>query len=670
MTTSPSSSSSSVPSTGSTITTSVPVLIAGGGPVGLFEAYLLTKLGIRVRIIEREKSASPLSKALGMQPRSLEIFEMAGIADKFLELGEPLSDFNLYHGSKHTATFATFSATRGDSRYNAGLVLEQAKTSRILIEELEKMGVKVDHGWELLDTKVVEEYEDDNVSGSGTKTKKTYVETKIRRALSGDNITPGEEKFLGDVSLIEEQPDKKYEIQVVRSEYLVAADGGRSTVRNKLNIAFPGRTLDFKTMMWDGTYEADLKFTGITNMYGVNRKGLMAFRFPSGDYRIAVDAGTIDPNEDLSKTKEELTVEKFEKLVSECIAPASFKVKTTSWLTVYKINERRAEHFVYKNRIFLAGDAAHVHSPAGGQGLNTGLQDAHNLAWKLAFVLNGVAPESLLETYEEREDMADRAIALSSSLLSRNRTSGLFSHVMKLVFLRAAPLFAYLARVFSFAPDVGMMNVRYHESLLNKPHKTQPVPSADYQVGVRARDGPLHLIRPLNDLESETTQFRLHELMKGIGRFHILVFTSDMLATRESGTAIKDVYTTSAKELDYNIDNYTTQWRSKWSYASNMQDGYQHDKDLFKVHVISGSATLEGEDKAYIDALIERDTGNGKAYLDDTKALHQKYGYAWNGGAGGIVVVRPDSHVGYRVNGAGEQAWKDVGEYFTFNLTA
>ncbi|KAG0021281.1 hypothetical protein BGZ80_002702, partial [Entomortierella chlamydospora] len=357
----PSSSSSlSASSTCSTITTSsVPVLIAGAGPVGLFEAFLLTKLGIQVRIIEREMAISPLSKALGMQPRSLEIFGMVGIINKFLERGESLSSLNLYHGSKRTATFNPSVMTHSDSHYNSGLILEQAKTSEILVEELEKVGVKVDYGWELLDTKVVEEYEDDKTSGSGEKTKKTYVETTIRRALSGDNTAPDEKRYLGNTDLLEEQDDKEYEIHVVRSEYLVATDGGRSTVRHKLNIGFPGRTLDIKAMMWDGTYESDLKITGLTNIYGVNRKGVVAFPLPNGNYRIVVEAGKLDPNEDLSKTMESLTVEKFEELVSECIAPATFKVKTTSWLTVFKINERRAEHFVYKNRIFLAGDSAH-----------------------------------------------------------------------------------------------------------------------------------------------------------------------------------------------------------------------------------------------------------------------------------------------------------------------
>ncbi|KAF9202510.1 hypothetical protein BGZ49_007337 [Haplosporangium sp. Z 27] len=649
---SPSSSSSSSSSTRSITTSYVPVLIAGGGPVGLFEAFLLAKLGINVRIIERETSVSPLSKALGMQPRSMEIFDMSGISNRFTELGQPLTEINFYHGPKLAVTIPTFSMATQESHFNRGIALEQSKTSEILIDELGKLGVKVDHGWELLDTKVVEEYEDDKEAGSGMKTKKTYVETTIRRALSNDNTVPEQSKAIGEVSLLDEQSDKEYEIQVVRSDYLVAADGARSTVRHKLNIGFPGRTLDLKMMMWDGKYEGDIEFKGFTNVYGVNKKGLLAFPLPSGDIRIAIEGGKLEPNEDISKTLASLTVKEFEERVSEYIAPLKFKIKTTSWLTMFKINERRAEHFVYKNRIFLAGDAAHVHSPAGGQGLNTGLQDAHNLAWKLAFVLNGVAPESLLETYEEREDMADRAITLSSKLFQRNTSTGFLAHVTKLIFLTFAPWLIYLTKVFSFAPDISM---------------TQPIPSVEYRVGVRAREGPLRSIRSSSDLKSESNQLRLYDLFKGIGRFHILVFTSDMLA-KQNDSRIKNVRTTNAKELGDNIDSYTHQWRSKWTYTANMQDGHKDNNALFKVHVISGALAFSGEDKAHLDALVERDVGNGAVFLDDSKIVHERYGFAWKGEAGGIVVVRPDSHIGYRVNGAGEEAWRDVEKYFTSNL--
>ncbi|KAF8927280.1 FAD binding domain-containing protein [Dissophora ornata] len=654
-----SSTKSSSSSSRSSIST-VPVLIAGGGPVGLFEAYLLTKLGIPVRVIEREMSISPLSKALGIQARSLEIFQMAGIVDKFLERGRPLTDFNIYIGTKKVAILPVLGGQ--NTHYSFGLFLEQAKTSEILVEELEKMGVKVDHGWELLDTKVVEG--DAQEGAEPQKTNKTYVETTIRRALSGDNTAADEKKVIGDVNPFAEQDDKEYEYQVVRSEYLVAADGGRSTVRHKLNIEFPGRTLDHKTMMWDGTCECDVEFQGVTFIHGVNNKTMMAFPLANGNIRVSVEAGDMEPGEDLSKTLEGLSVEKFEELASAIVAPNKFKVKETGWLTIFKINERRAEHFVHQNRIFLAGDAAHVHSPAGGQGMNTGLQDAHNLAWKLAFVINGVAPESLLETYEEREPMADRAIALSSKLLQNNRRTGYVFQMLRRVFYAVAPLVIAVGRTFSYAPEVSMLNVRYQENALNKAHATQPVPYTEFQVGARAQDGLLRPLKSTTDMPEETAQLRVHELTAGIGRFQVLVFTSDMLASvRGTAVAIQGINTTNAKELEYNIESYMSRWRTKWSYGSNMQDGH-HDKDLFKIHIIAGSVTASENSKS-LDALASKSVGDGRVYMDNTKEVHQRYGLGWSSGAGGIVVIRPDSHIGFRVNGAGEQAWEDVHEYFS-----
>ena len=186
----------------------------------------------------------------------------------------------------------------------------------------------------------------------------------------------------------------------------------------------------------------------------------------SGLTRVSVEAGPLAPNEDISQTLKELTVERFEALAQEAAHPSTFKVLSTAWLTCFKINERRADQFVYKNRIFLAGDAAHIHSPAGGQGLNTGLQDAHNLAWKLAFVLNGLIKKDdekerkegeFLETYREREAMADRAINVSSKLLQRNRDSRLIARLVMRGLFTFGPWIAKCFKSFSFAPDVSMV---------------------------------------------------------------------------------------------------------------------------------------------------------------------------------------------------------------------
>jgi hypothetical protein len=189
---------------------------------------------------------------------------------------------------------------------------------------------------------------------------------------------------------------------------------------------------------------------------------------------------------------------------------------------------------------------------------------------------------------------------------------------------------------------------------------------------VRAQDGPLFSIVSSDDERKEETSLRLHELTMGVGRFHILVFTSNMLASnRSEPRSVKGIKTINALELEEQMDNRLQHWRSTWSYASDMHDGYS-GKDLFKVHVIAGTADLNHNNsdlRGGLERLAKKAKGDGMVFLDKTRALHQKYGFSWNKGHGGIVVIRPDSHVGYRVNGVGEQAWKDVNEYFSSFLT-
>lgn len=151
-------------------------------------------------------------------------------------------------------TLPVIGTSTEDTEFNYGLLLEQEKTSRLLVELLEELGVSVEYEWELMDTKVVE----------GEDGEETYVETVIRRALSGDNTTPEDNMLIGGVDMYAEQEKKEYEIQAVRSKYLIACDGGRSTVRHKLNIEFSGRTLGHKTLMWDGICKTDIVPNGIT----------------------------------------------------------------------------------------------------------------------------------------------------------------------------------------------------------------------------------------------------------------------------------------------------------------------------------------------------------------------------------------------------------------------
>ncbi|KAF9907283.1 hypothetical protein EC991_011184 [Linnemannia zychae] len=620
----------------------LPVLIVGGGPVGLFEALLLTKLGIPIRIIERGHSISPLSKALGLASRSMEIFRLAGVIDRFLEKGGVISNMNFYNGGKHFGSIPIV-GTPEDTEFCYGLFLEQKVTSEILADELAKLGVQVDYGWELVDTKVVE----------GESHKDTYVETTIRRALSGDNTTPEENLVIGVVDQLKEQVDREYETEIVRSKYMVACDGGRSTVRHKLNIGFPGRTLPSKTFMWDGVCETNILVDGVTVISNPDKLAMHLFPLSHGTIRVQLEAGEVEEGEDLTETVKNLSIEQFEAMARERVHPATFNIKSTSWLTGFRVNERRAEHFVYKNRVFLAGDAAHIHSPAGGQGMNTGLQDAHNLAWKLAFALHGlVDPEQVLPTYGEREPMADRSIQISSKILQRNQTVGYANHYFKLAFFTVAPFVLSTLRKFNISPDVSMLKLHYTENYLNRLNTSKAQPKDEYKAGVRAQDGNIR------NKDNET--FRLHKLLVGLGRFHILVFASNTLASSSPH----------AKQLATQLEHYLPTWRRRWTYAGNLNDGQPDKHELFKIHILAGpTSSVEGQDSVGWNLFADKKEGDGCVYEDVEAKVHAKFGFNGKQGLGGLVVIRPDSHVGFRVEGCLDHAWESADGYLCGILT-
>ncbi|CAO3574383.1 unnamed protein product [Mortierella alpina] len=690
-----------------------PVLISGAGPAGLYAAILLTKLNIPCRLIERHLEISPLSKALVIHSRTMEIFGMSGIVGKFLERGRKMTTFNAYSGAKLVSVLEALNTT--ESHYNFGLFLEQRYTAAILGQELEEMGGKVDRGWELMDTKVVEE---EAIQEDGTTGTKKWVETTIRRAIVGDNTRQTESKVLGVVDLDAEEEGKRYETQVVRSQYLLATDGGKSVVRHKLNIGFPGRTVNNDLLICDAHVDSDIPTDRITVINGVNNRTMAFFPLQDGQIRILLDNGVLTPEEHAAIKPEELTLDKFESLAAACVAPAKFKCLSTSWLTHYRVNEREAEHFSHKNRIFLAGDAAHVHSPAGGQGMNLGLQDSYNLTWKLALVMHGLAPESLLDTYElERQPVAAAIIKMSSRMLQMGLAQDWFRRTFRNVAIVLAP---YVLPYLSVSTNpVMMLAIRYHDNTINQRSKSQSSIGEEYQVGQRARDGDLRVIRrqDLGLAAIEGASVRLHELTVGPGIFHILVFTSDMLplatpsSTSTPAAKIKDVESTDADQLAKNISEHLGAWRSRWAYkltdqmagstasegradlmllsrntstsADDSLSAVPHAvraQHLFMVHVIASdlsaphpTASAESAARAganataalsfATDVLSENQPGEGKIYLDHLGAVHEKYGVAAEHGPGAIVVVRPDAHIGYRVLGASTSAWREIDQY-------
>lgn len=347
---------------------STDVLICGAGAAGLTLAIDLARRGVRFRIVEKRDEPFPGSRGKGIQPRTQEIFEDLGILDRAVALGGSYVPFRTYRsdGSYVDAAITeSYEATFAEP-YRTPLMLPQFVTERLMRERLAELGAHVELGCELVG------FEQD--------------EEGVTARLAS---RAGEER--------------------VRARYLIGADGGHSFVRNALGIGFPGKSLHVRALV------ADVTLTGL------NRDAWHRFNEDSMEKMIMVCplAGTelfqlqapmpLDGDVDLSALG-------LTKLLLERTGRSDIRVESVSWGSVYNMNARLADQYRL-GRVFLIGDAAHVHPPTGAQGLNTGVQDAYNLGWKLATALRD-GPEGLLDTYEEeRRAVAADVLNLSKKLL-------------------------------------------------------------------------------------------------------------------------------------------------------------------------------------------------------------------------------------------------------------
>lgn len=347
------------------------VLICGAGAAGLTLAIDLARRGVPFRVIEKLERPFAGSRGKGIQPRSQEVFEDLGVLDRLVATGGIYPPPRKYHDDgTHTDEPFEVEPPTPSEPYHIPLMLPQFLTERLLRERLAELGGRVEFGFELLG------FEQE---GGGV----------VARVLG----TGGEE--------------------LVRVQYLIAADGGRSFIRNALGIDFPGKTLGVRAMV------ADVDLVGLNrdawHQYNAgDMQRLMSLCPLAGTDLFQIQAA-IPPEGDV-----DLSVDALNAMVAERSGRDDIHVRSVSWASAYTMSARLADRYRV-DRIFLIGDAAHVHPPTGGQGLNTSVQDAYNLGWKLAAVLGG-APEKLLDTYEEeRRSVAEEMLGLSTRLLEAQK---------------------------------------------------------------------------------------------------------------------------------------------------------------------------------------------------------------------------------------------------------
>lgn len=323
----------------------LPILIVGAGPTGLMMACELARYGIAFRIIDKKPERTLTSNATWVQTRTIELLDQAGLAPRFLKAGHPCSAINFYIDGK---PLVSLSLKDIDSVYPFILMLPQSETEKLLIDRLAEFKHHVEWLSELIDVKQ-----------EGNKALSTIQ-------------TPGGK------------------IETITSDWLIACDGANSTIRQKCQIFFPGEDLTEQFIVADADIDS---FTSKDEIHLFFGKGTLFAASPLGKnkYRIAANLDFDFPRQTFYK-KEVID------LVQER-GRGAYYVTDVSWISTFWIHGRIAEKMRHQS-IFLMGDAAHVHSPAGGQGMNTGIQDAFNLAWKLALIIKDKGKPTLLESYQ------------------------------------------------------------------------------------------------------------------------------------------------------------------------------------------------------------------------------------------------------------------------------
>lgn len=389
-------------------TRNLPVLVVGAGPTGLTAALELSRLGVAVRIVDRAVAPSTTSRALGVQARTLELLKPRGLTSEMVRLGNRVFETALHARGER---IAGIDFRRMQSEFPFILMLAQSETERLLTERLADHGVRVERG-----------------VAFETLTQDDAVVRVVLRGADG-------------------------RVEHVDAEYVIAADGSHSPVRKALGLPFAGRALEADYVLGDVHVAGDLAQDQLS-IFLAARGFLAVFPMGGGRFRfMATDPDGITGND------EQPALSDIQQLYDRTVhVPAT--LYDLNWSSRFHINSRHMST-LRVGRVFFGGDAAHVHSPAGGQGMNAGIQDMLNLGWKLAMVQRGEAKPALLDTYE-----SDRLPVIEQLVTMTERATKVFNSTSPLAhaaLTAVAPIALSRSIVQDKAvPRLGQIAASYH----------------------------------------------------------------------------------------------------------------------------------------------------------------------------------------------------------------
>ena len=436
------------------------VLIVGAGPTGLALACQLVRYGVDFIIIDKNEGTTPHSRAIGVQARTLEIYEQIGIASDLIGMGAPAAKAKMFAGGKQRGQIDFGELGKGMSPYPYVLFVEQGRHEKLLYEFLKSRGRDVMWQNELQN---FEQYNEG-------------VTAQVRG--------------IGGVA------------ETIDAKHLVGCDGSKSLVRHSLGLKFEGST--FERIFYVADVQIDWRYGYDALQVFLMRNSLLAFFPMNGDrqYRIV---GTFP--EEFSKDEGDVLYEEIEEQI-KLDAEIELDITHVNWFSTYKVHTRHVNRFS-KGSCFLAGDSAHIHSPAGAQGMNTGIQDGYNLAWKLAWVLKHKSGPILLETYnEERLPNAETLTKTTDRFF--NLAAGknpIFAFIRLYIFPYVAQLLFSLDFVKRFVfPGISQIAVNYRKSSLSE---------VDGSFEVKAGDR-----MPWFEIDGRSVYDELHAPV-----FHLIIFS-------------------------------------------------------------------------------------------------------------------------------------------------
>ncbi|KAJ6619953.1 FAD binding domain-containing protein [Mycena sp. CBHHK59/15] len=580
--------------------TDVDVLIVGAGPAGLMCANALAKAGVNVRIVDQRPSRVAAGQADGIQPRTIEVFQSYGLADRLLKEGNQMHVAAFYNpgddGIKASnpcspnrdalnvvqLTDRVADVTAPTARYPFELTLHQGAIEQIFLDSMTPMGVEVS---------------------------RPVIPTQIELdpAALGDPDAYVARVVLKHLDPIEGGPTT----EVVRAKFVVGADGAHSWVRKRFNIAMEGSQTDYVWGVVDMVPDTD--FLDIRNRCAIHSENGSCMIIPrEGDkvrlyIQLAEDKDAVDST---SGRIDKLRTGPYKllQIANKSLYPYTFRTPSEfDWWTIYIIGQRVAARFSVHERVFIAGDACHTHSPKAGQGMNASMNDSHNLVWKLVYVLRGWSGLSLLKTYEfERrkyaQDLINFDMKFSELFSGKPRTEINQSGVSHQDFLKAFQTFG------GFTSGIG---IHYGESPIVN-YRSQPCAQ---NVVIGQRMPPQVLVRA-----ADFRPIELHDLLPSDTLFKLLVFTGDKVAdgselhavalevekvTKRFGKAVDIISIVSSKRADFSFMDLPVVLRPHWS-------------------------------KILCDEKDVRGTQGGYAYAAFGIDPH----------AGALICVRPDGYVG------------------------